>query len=194
MPMPTSRKWVKEEYIDYICPQIYWYIGHKAADYDNPGPLVGRCGGRHRCASVCGHGRLSGGQQRSLFSWYGVKALEDMLALNKTIPQVSGEVHFRYQLMVQNPEIVALYQKGIRSARMCRKNRKNRTLRRSRKRTVKPVLNQTDHGAYIQGAEGLFRPGDSLRRAISESQPGRGGGHAGPADGGRKGSGPLSGR
>ena len=21
-----SRKWVKEEYIDYICPQIYWYL------------------------------------------------------------------------------------------------------------------------------------------------------------------------
>ena len=28
-----SRKWVKEGWIDYICPQIYWYIGHKTMDY-----------------------------------------------------------------------------------------------------------------------------------------------------------------
>ena len=29
-----SRKWVKEEWIDYICPQVYWYIGHKTMDYE----------------------------------------------------------------------------------------------------------------------------------------------------------------
>ncbi|MFI6643214.1 glycoside hydrolase family 10 protein [Streptomyces sp. NPDC050504] len=28
-----TRKWVKEGWIDYICPQIYWNIGFPAADY-----------------------------------------------------------------------------------------------------------------------------------------------------------------
>lgn len=28
-----TRKWVKNEYIDYIMPQIYWEDGHKSADY-----------------------------------------------------------------------------------------------------------------------------------------------------------------
>lgn len=28
-----SRLWVKEEYVDYIAPQIYWSIGYKIADY-----------------------------------------------------------------------------------------------------------------------------------------------------------------
>ncbi|XCM33148.1 family 10 glycosylhydrolase [Streptomyces parvus] len=28
-----TRKWVKEGWIDYICPQIYWHIGQTAADY-----------------------------------------------------------------------------------------------------------------------------------------------------------------
>lgn len=28
-----TRKWVKEEYLDYINPQIYWFIGQAAADY-----------------------------------------------------------------------------------------------------------------------------------------------------------------
>ncbi|WP_329114610.1 glycoside hydrolase family 10 protein [Streptomyces sp. NBC_01465] len=28
-----TRKWVKEGWIDYICPQVYWNIGFAAADY-----------------------------------------------------------------------------------------------------------------------------------------------------------------
>lgn len=28
-----TRKWIKEGWIDYICPQIYWHIGLAAADY-----------------------------------------------------------------------------------------------------------------------------------------------------------------
>ena len=28
-----SRKWVKQQWIDYIAPQIYWHFGHPAAAY-----------------------------------------------------------------------------------------------------------------------------------------------------------------
>ncbi|PKV84734.1 glycoside hydrolase family 10 protein [Streptomyces sp. TLI_146] len=28
-----TRKWVREHWIDYICPQVYWNIGFQAADY-----------------------------------------------------------------------------------------------------------------------------------------------------------------
>ncbi len=31
--MRIQKKWVKEQYLDYIAPQIYWNIGFKAADY-----------------------------------------------------------------------------------------------------------------------------------------------------------------
>lgn len=34
-----TRKWVREHWIDYICPQLYWHIGFEAADY------AGRCPG-----------------------------------------------------------------------------------------------------------------------------------------------------
>jgi len=29
-----SRHWVMEEWVDYICPQIYWYIGFETADFE----------------------------------------------------------------------------------------------------------------------------------------------------------------
>lgn len=28
-----TRRWAREHWIDYICPQLYWHIGHPAADY-----------------------------------------------------------------------------------------------------------------------------------------------------------------
>ena len=28
-----TRRWVKSGWVDYICPQIYWYRGYEAADY-----------------------------------------------------------------------------------------------------------------------------------------------------------------
>ena len=33
-------RWVKEGWIDYNIPQIYWEIGHPAADYITPDPMV----------------------------------------------------------------------------------------------------------------------------------------------------------
>ena len=41
--------------------------------------------------------------------WYGTTAIERQLALNDTLPQVAGEAHFRYRLMAENPELLALY-------------------------------------------------------------------------------------
>ena len=28
-----TRKWVKEQWLDYIAPQLYWHIGFERADY-----------------------------------------------------------------------------------------------------------------------------------------------------------------
>ncbi|MEU9333542.1 family 10 glycosylhydrolase [Streptomyces sp. NPDC048290] len=28
-----TRRWVRENWIDYLCPQLYWHIGNSAADY-----------------------------------------------------------------------------------------------------------------------------------------------------------------
>jgi len=30
-----TRHWVLEEWVDYICPQIYWYIGFETADFES---------------------------------------------------------------------------------------------------------------------------------------------------------------
>ena len=43
---PTPARWVKQGWIDYIAPQIYWHIGHAAGRLRGAGPLVVRAWSR----------------------------------------------------------------------------------------------------------------------------------------------------
>ena len=147
-----SRKWVKEGWIDYICPQIYWYIGHRSMDYATVA--------RWWADTVKGTGvRLYIGMADYLADnadpkspWYGTDAIQAQLELNDTLPQVAGEVHFRYQFLADSQALGGLYRQWYGTAEP--------------EEPAEPAhLNTADHEAYIQGNNGLFRPEASLSRA-----------------------------
>lgn len=94
-----TRKWALEGWIDYICPQIYWEIGHKAADYETLvnwwADTLANCDTKlyigladYKCDGVS-----------SSSVWYNGKAIQQQLELNKSIPKIEGVVHFRYRLL-----------------------------------------------------------------------------------------------
>lgn len=106
-----TRKWALEEWIDYICPQIYWEIGHNTADYktlvnwwadtladSNTKLYIGLAD--YKCDGVS-----------SSSVWYKGNAIAEQLALNKTLPKISGEVHFRYEFIVENTYLNSLVKK-----------------------------------------------------------------------------------
>ena len=121
-----SRKWVKEGWIDYICPQIYWYIGHKSMDYATVA--------RWWADTVKGTGvKLYIGMADYLADnadpkspWYGTAAIQAQLELNDTLPQVAGEVHFRYQFLADSQALGGLYRSG--TARRSRRSRWGRPI------------------------------------------------------------------
>jgi len=45
-PFRMFMLWAREGWIDYNIPQIYWEIGHKAADYETLVELVGEACGK----------------------------------------------------------------------------------------------------------------------------------------------------
>ena len=55
-----TRKWVREGWIDYIVPQLYWNIGFAAADYAKLRALVGGGRARQQDEAVRGRGALQG--------------------------------------------------------------------------------------------------------------------------------------
>ncbi|MDA0632365.1 family 10 glycosylhydrolase [Nonomuraea sp. MCN248] len=89
-----TRKWVKEGWVDYIAPQLYWHIGYSVADYQvliawwsevvrNTGVrlLAGQAAYR---AGVSSHGA----------DWQDPNELSDHLHLNRQHPEVAGDIFF----------------------------------------------------------------------------------------------------
>lgn len=94
-----TRKWALEGWIDYIAPQIYWEIGNKTIDYKTAvmwwADTLKDCNTKlyigladYKCDGVSADS-----------AWYNGKAISNQIALNKTIPKVSGEIHFRYKFV-----------------------------------------------------------------------------------------------
>ena len=103
-----SRKWVKEEWVDYIAPQIYWHIGHDAADYET---LVRWWVDVVRGTSVklyIGHAGYRALTAEEGSAWYGGEELARQLELNREYPDVSGSIHFRLGCYLESPALATV--------------------------------------------------------------------------------------
>lgn len=178
-----SRKWVQEGWIDYICPQIYWYIGHRTMDYATiarwwAGTVAGT-----GVSLYVGMADYQAGKSDPGDPWYGTQAIQDQLDLNDTLPQVAGEVHFRYRLIAANEALRALYRQRYAAPTAPPQPTPVPTptpvftpspaptpLPASSPAPAGPVsLNREEHFAYLQGDGGQVRPDDTLSRAEAVS-------------------------
>ncbi|MDP8930943.1 MAG: family 10 glycosylhydrolase [Actinomycetota bacterium] len=86
-----SRKWVKEQWIDYVVPQVYWNIGLAAADYAKLVPwwsdtVLGTS--VHLYVGQAAYKVGKGG------AWSDPAELSRHLYFNRDQPQVYGDIHF----------------------------------------------------------------------------------------------------
>ena len=174
-----SRKWVKEGWIDYICPQVYWYIGHKTMEYETIvrwwADVVKGTG----VSLYIGMADYQAGSTDSSSAWYGISAIENMLALNRKIPEVTGEVHFRYQFLVDNSELNTLYRRAYGTAQPEPTPTPTPTATATPEPTPTPTptpsatpepvvtitLDTVNHAAYMEGVNEQFLPESTLSRA-----------------------------
>ncbi len=90
--------WIKEGWIDYVVPQIYWPIGYSIADYEilanwwndvcegtDVDLYIGMAD--YRCT-----------ESKTLFNQ---DELFNQLSLNRELPNVGGELHFNYKEMLE---------------------------------------------------------------------------------------------
>jgi uncharacterized lipoprotein YddW (UPF0748 family) len=89
-----TRRWVREEWIDYIVPQVYWAGGFAPADYNK---LVPWWAEQVRGTDVhlyIGEATYKVGTSTQSPDWSDPKELSDHLAFDSTIPEVKGNVYF----------------------------------------------------------------------------------------------------
>ena len=162
-----SRKWVKEGWVDYICPQVYWYIGHSSMDYET---IVRWWADTVRGTGVrlyIGMADYQACNPDASSPWYGTAAIQAQLDLNDSISEVSGEVHFRYRFLVDNAELQNLYisryaQGGGTSTAPTPSATPTPTPTPA---PVQAYLDTQGDQAYVQGSDGRFMPEAALSRA-----------------------------
>lgn len=99
-----TRRWAKEGWVDYICPQIYWEIGFGVADYKVLAYWwadVVRGTDTDLYIGIASYRALDPDANSA---WSGTLELLRQMNLNKTIPEIDGEIHFRYRFF-ENPEL-----------------------------------------------------------------------------------------
>ncbi|WP_324788826.1 glycoside hydrolase family 10 protein [Streptomyces sp. H51] len=98
-----TRKWVRENWIDYICPQLYWNIGFGAADYAT---LVSWWADVARDTATrlyLGEALYKAGDPAQPAAWQDPAELSRHLALAEERPQVRGHVFFAAKDVAADP-------------------------------------------------------------------------------------------
>ena len=85
-------KWMEEGWIDYIVPQLYWYIGLPVADYDilidwwNDNTYD-----KHLYIGHAAYKVGDGGRQKE---WQNPKEMANQIRLNRVTPNAKGSIYF----------------------------------------------------------------------------------------------------
>ncbi|MEV6703046.1 family 10 glycosylhydrolase [Streptomyces sp. NPDC051453] len=98
-----TRKWVQEEWIDYIVPQVYWNIGFAAADYGVLVPWWSNLVSGTRVQLYVGEALYKVGVAGQPAAWQDQAELSRHLDFDTDYPQVRGNVYFSATQVAADP-------------------------------------------------------------------------------------------
>jgi uncharacterized lipoprotein YddW (UPF0748 family) len=89
-----TRLWVKQGWVDYIAPQIYWHIGYSIADYEALTAWWAATVRGTGVQLVIGQATYRAGASGQDAAWQRPQELSDHLHYNRQHPEVVGDIHF----------------------------------------------------------------------------------------------------
>ncbi|KRV50297.1 hypothetical protein AQ490_14390 [Wenjunlia vitaminophila] len=98
-----TRSWVRQEWIDYVVPQLYWNIGFAAADYATLVPWWSRTVRGTRVHLYVGEALYKVGDPAQPEAWQDPGELSRHLTLDHAYPEVRGNVFFSAKEVVADP-------------------------------------------------------------------------------------------
>ena len=109
------RLWIKQGWIDYVLPQLYWEIGKSAADYEILAHWWANEVRGTDCKLYIGMApyRLEGASPKS--AWGQGNEIARQMRLNRTIPEITGECFYSTRPLLRNPRGVCDSIKAIYS-------------------------------------------------------------------------------
>jgi uncharacterized lipoprotein YddW (UPF0748 family) len=94
-------KWQKEKWIDYVTPQLYWYIGKEVADY----AILAKWWAEHSygCNVYIGQAPYLIDPASKDLSWRTSEEITKQISLNRRIPEIKGSMFFSAKFLKKNP-------------------------------------------------------------------------------------------
>ena len=89
-----TRRWVREEWIDYIAPQVYWNIGFTPADYAKLVPWWSDQVAGTDVQLYIGQATYKVGTSTQDPAWSDPNEMTKHLFFNREYPQVDGDIYF----------------------------------------------------------------------------------------------------
>ncbi|MDW8803766.1 family 10 glycosylhydrolase [Streptomyces scabiei] len=89
-----TRTWVRENWIDYIVPQLYWNIGFPAADYAELLPWWAETARGSGTRLYIGEALYKAGDPAQPAAWQDPAELSRHLTLARDVPEARGHVFF----------------------------------------------------------------------------------------------------
>ena len=84
-----TRKWLQQGWIDYLCPQVYWYIGQPGANYGVVVPWWNNnTYGRHMYIGLAGY-KVNDPAQGT--NWANPSMIPNEVRLNRSLSHISGQ-------------------------------------------------------------------------------------------------------
>jgi uncharacterized lipoprotein YddW (UPF0748 family) len=92
-----SRKWIQSGWVDYLTPQVYWYIGQAGSDYKLLVPWWNdNAFGRHVYVGLADYKVGTAG-------WTDPAQIRNQIGMNRANANVYGQIHFRHAFLAADP-------------------------------------------------------------------------------------------
>ena len=89
-----TRKWVREQWLDYIAPQVYWNIGFTVADYAKLVPWWSSVVDGTGVNLYIGQANYKVADPAQGAPWHDPNEMSKHLTFNRSYPQVGGDIYF----------------------------------------------------------------------------------------------------
>ncbi len=89
-----TRRWVRESWIDYIAPQVYWAEGFAPADYDKVTSWWAEQARGTNVHLYIGQATYKIGTSTQSPDWMDPQEMSDHLGYNTGFPEVKGDIYF----------------------------------------------------------------------------------------------------
>lgn len=90
-----TRTWIKNNWLDYVAPQVYWEIGNRAADYSKLIPWWSNEVNGTNVKLYIGHG---------IYKEEVAREIDKQIELNRQYPNVRGSIFYTYSNIKLNTE------------------------------------------------------------------------------------------